>query len=536
MEECQKDIKIYVTPKNEFYLQKGDIILEYTQNNFGAKKVNQIAFSTGIKTYETSIIIGKIDTNKNSYLITSKKTKFICEFLKAKIYKIEQFDYILITNNESIKEEEDNYLKMLDDFLSRNALYFSDKLDLTVSFKNYNLQQTYPSRCNTDSYVFPYTQKNFCWNYNIIKFYDEKLMKDFIYPVINGYIGISELEGYSIENAKYIIISRKEHLRSGMRFLCRGGDSEGNCANFAEIEEFLYIEDNKTNTAKIYSFSQVRGSIPLIWEQKPNFQLNPPINIKMNSMNLYDCLKAHLDKLVNNYGKIYLVNLIDQKGDQKRIGEQYNKNVEEYIKNTTDAKNNVQFTWFDFHHECKKMKYENISHLTKKQSVKEFLKNMINTEIEITGLDTINNYENITEFMHKKEKVNFIKVQKSTFRTNCIDSLDRTNVIQTAFARIMLQQILYNMKLITTFNQDEPFAVFSTKFEKSFKLMWADNGDYLSKAYSGTGAMKSDFVRTGKRTLKGNIDDGILSLTRLYINNFCDGYNQDCHGIFLFIF
>ena len=45
--------------------------------------------------------------------------------------------------------------------------------------------------------------------------------------------------------------------------------------------------------------------------------------------------------------------------------------------------------------------------------------------------------------------------------------------------------------------------------------------------------MKSDFVRTGKRTYLGNIKDGIISLTRFYINNFRDGYYQDCNDYFL---
>ena len=69
--------------------------------------------------------------------------------------------------------------------------------------------------------------------------------------------------------------------------------------------------------------------------------------------------------------------------------------------------------------------------------------------------------------------------------------------------------------------------------EPTFKLLWADHGDCLSLAYSGTGALKSDFVRTGKRTLMGNLYDGYLSCKRFYLNNFRDGYNQDCHDYFL---
>ena len=40
------------------------------------------------------------------------------------------------------------------------------------------------------------------------------------------------------------------------------------------------------------------------------------------------------------------------------------------------------------------------------------------------------------------------------------------------------------------------------------------------RQYAGTGALKSGFTRTGKRTLGGLIDDGVKSMTRYYLNNF----------------
>jgi hypothetical protein len=40
------------------------------------------------------------------------------------------------------------------------------------------------------------------------------------------------------------------------------------------------------------------------------------------------------------------------------------------------------------------------------------------------------------------------------------------------------------------------------------------------RQYAGTGALKSGFTRTGKRTVAGLIDDGVKSMTRYYLNNF----------------
>mgnify|MGYP000997065339 CR=1 FL=1 len=50
----------------------------------------------------------------------------------------------------------------------------------------------------------------------------------------------------------------------------------------------------------------------------------------------------------------------------------------------------------------------------------------------------------------------------------------------------------------------------------------------MSYLYTGTPALKTDFTRTGKRTYRGAINDGINAVTRYYINNLTDGYYHDC--------
>ena len=67
--------------------------------------------------------------------------------------------------------------------------------------------------------------------------------------------------------------------------------------------------------------------------------------------------------------------------------------------------------------------------------------------------------------------------------------------------------------------------------ENVFREGWTDNADVMSYLYTGTPALKTDFTRTGKRTYKGAMNDGINSVTRYYINNFTDGYYHDCLDI-----
>ncbi|KAK4790642.1 hypothetical protein SAY86_017946 [Trapa natans] len=57
--------------------------------------------------------------------------------------------------------------------------------------------------------------------------------------------------------------------------------------------------------------------------------------------------------------------------------------------------------------------------------------------------------------------------------------------------------------------------------------VWANHGDDISIQYSGTPALKGDFVRYGQRTAQGILNDFKNALMRYYLNNFVDGTKQD---------
>ena len=56
--------------------------------------------------------------------------------------------------------------------------------------------------------------------------------------------------------------------------------------------------------------------------------------------------------------------------------------------------------------------------------------------------------------------------------------------------------------------------------------MWSEHADIISKAYAGSGALKTDFTRTGKRTHQGAFDDLKKSVLRYLKNNHFDGARQ----------
>ena len=517
-------MKVYNEEK-EFIFQNNNRVISFNKEDKTLKNIEN--FSGKTEGNQINIVIGYIESIKNNFLICSNKVKLIGEFLNSKIYKIENFIYFP-ENIKEKKEEDEKYIQMLNDFLLRNPLYYSDTFDLTISFKNLNNYIENKKEKN-NSNIFTNTIQYFSWNYSLGKIFDYKGMEEFIYPIINGFFDIkNNILEYGKE-LSFCMIGRKDNRRSGMRFLLRGADLNGNVSNFVETEELLIYKDN--DNYHLLSYLQIRGSVPFLWSQDPDCKLNPKVIIKDDMEQNNEIFQLHINELIDNYDNVCIINLIDKKKDQKKVGEYYHNLVLNYKEKNPDKSNNLNDVWFDFHHECKNMKYENLSKLMKEKAVDE-------------GLNNFNyNYITLNENVLKKDKkleenildskIKFNKIQKGIFRNNCMDCLDRTNVSQSVFGRYILHKILYELKLLNEEPNKDPFQKFKPNFEKIFKLMWADHGDYISLAYSGTGALKSDFVRTGKRTLIGNLVDGYLSCKRFYINNFNDGYNQDCHDYFL---
>ena len=533
MEENQ--FKIFSEDRT-IYISSNEKNYSFNKSSKLLTEIDEYYPSPEAKEFKVYSIIGIIKTINSSYIICSSKVLFIGKLLEANIFKITKFTYIPFQGNELIKDDA-KYLNMLDDFLSRNNLYFSDKLDLSISLINLNKINENKINNINNSFIFKNSIIKYCWNYELSKYFDIEGMNNFIFPVINGFIDIKEEKENYDEEFKFILIARKDTRRSGVRFLIRGADNEGNISNFCESEEIiLYKPDNKEEI-HLVSFVQVRGSIPLLWTQEPSLQLNPQIRPKNDFEANSAVFKIHIEELLSTYNAVCCINLVDQKKDQKIIGDYYSNLIQNYKEKNKNIANKIDFAWFDFHAECKKLKYENIKKLFKKNSVHKCLNLYGYTHLIINSniLEQISNKEKIFDFLLKNEKnIIFKQVQKGTFRTNCIDSLDRSNVVQSTFARYFLFKILFELNL--SFKQpseDDVFQKFQGNFENVFKIIWADHGDGISLPYSGTGAMKSDFVRTGKRTYIGNIQDGIISLTRFYINNFRDGYYQDCNDYFL---
>nr|GMC85876.1 phosphoinositide phosphatase SAC8 isoform X1 [Ipomoea batatas] len=93
----------------------------------------------------------------------------------------------------------------------------------------------------------------------------------------------------------------------GTRMWRRGANLEGDTANFIETEQFLEFGSLRS------SFLQVRGSIPLLWEQIVDLSYKPQLNIIYHE-ETPKVVERHFHDLSQRYGEVVALDLTDKDG------------------------------------------------------------------------------------------------------------------------------------------------------------------------------------------------------------------------------
>lgn len=499
---------LYETP-SKLYIQSRDELDEALVINRQTGEVSHNEmFSVDFLPYnaQTQLIYGIVGIKQlvfGSYLIVITDASLVGYLSGHSIYKIAGTRIIPIINTdnhsgasrgESSKWEQ-IYLQMLESVLKIPSFYFSYTYDLTNSLqRNYAIEKELENS-STGLDVYQQCDQRFHWNRHLLTSLDElnPRIQRYRLTTILGFISINENAlGHGLN---WMLISRRSTKRAGTRFNTRGIDWEGNVANFVETEQIVERSDTKA------SFVQIRGSIPLYWSQKPGYKYKPPIVIDGRA-NHEQAMEKHLNDIISRYGDVTFACLIDQRGHEGTLAHEFGQLINrmlEYYKRVT-------YHYFDFHRECSKMRWHRLNILLER----------LEPEIRNHGYFSVRDAQVTSN-------------QTGVVRSNCIDSLDRTNVIQSMIAQFVLQQQLSHFGANIGALRLSEFPIFMD----TFKNIWADNADALSIQYAGTPALKTDFTRTGQRTHTGMLKDGFNSLTRYVSNNYLDGYRQDAIGLFL---
>jgi len=181
---------------------------------------------------------------------------------------------------------------------------------------------------------------------------------------------------------------------TGTRYLRRGADTNGSVANFVETEQvFEFGGDQKLECSLV----QIRGSVPMSWDQKPKSPycgcvpgITPDVNMhhsggqipaahaavapstieeKLVPPSHQHLLKLHFDRECMAYGKIVVMDLLKNtgKGNEPTLSNMFRDEVLKYsldrecklyaaagVAPAPQPGEVVKYRAFDMHHECSK--------------------------------------------------------------------------------------------------------------------------------------------------------------------------------------
>lgn len=503
------------------------------------------------------------DGTTDKYLIVITKAQPMGRLRGHMVYKVAATEFLPLRERPLHDYDEDTYLALLKEMLRTGPMYFSYSLDLTNSFQR-------QSQSNQSLPMWQRADDRFFWNRFIqsdlidfslgehdstgVRYGPQPGVDPYILPVMFGMLRITPAKVKS-SSFVFALITRRSRHRAGTRYFSRGIDEQGHVSNYNETEQVVILndtagglsgfaggqsmKDEKADRAgqdlQVLSFVQTRGSVPVYWAEVNDLKYTPRLQVR-GVETAVDAARKHFVEQIELYGENYLVNLVNQKGREERVKRAYEQMVRTLVSpSTEDTEVNgvtpekvhileprqtqkeldrLHYIYFDFHSETKGLKWHRA----------ELLMDRL-----ISGLSRGGYFRGVENPGAPGGSLDIRSVQTSVVRTNCMDCLDRTNVVQSMLGRWAVTQQLVEAGYLSPGEH----ATNDPAFENLFRNIWADNADVVSKSYSGTGALKTDFTRTGNRTRAGMLQDLSNSITRYVRNNFLDGPRQDGFDVFL---
>lgn len=397
----------------------------------------------------------------------------------APVFQITDVKFVALGSLEGVQQLLLNgYVEYLTEML-KNGFFYSPSYDLTNS-----AQRSIKKKAGgmwTDTYDLRYV-----WNYpGCTELLVQSISLAWVTPVIQGYVGIKEFEGKG-GKGQVVLISRRRHAKAGLRYIARGVDEAGNVANFVETEQMVYKEK------LVSSFVQIRGSVPLFWQQSG---VSNELVFTKSLIHSKDPLALHYGNIMDEYGSTVTLNLLNQaKPNEQKLISAYEPLLADF-QEMQGSNQFLKYIYFNYHKRCPK-----------------------------------HNLAELNALFHKWRRVIALfgyykagaRLQKGVFRTNCLDCLDRTNVVQGSLGIYVMKQQLADIE-----------TDYSSKIDQKLKELWADNGDYISIQYSGDKSVISEVMRNGQEGFFGKLSHVKCSVNRLFKGWLDDDFGQEAVDLFL---
>jgi hypothetical protein len=213
------------------------------------------------------------------------------------------------------------------------------------------------------------------------------------------------------------------------------------------------------------------------------------------------------------YGDVLCINLVNGSGDEWVIGS-------EFFRQVAMARDPaVRHVHFDFHKKC-----------GSSGGNSDNLDPLMDRVKALGGHDLSWGEFEWNDDAGTGGDITYTQRQRAVLRVNCIDCLDRTNVVQAFFFQKTLLSIINSWEIGPLVGQIVPPQLAWSNLQPLaavVRIMWFNNGNALSLQYSGTGSLKAEVTKTGKQSLMGLLSDGVKSVRRLYYSYLKDSTRQD---------
>lgn len=440
-------------------------------------------------------LIGATVSGNQFIIVSVKEKEEVARIFNQPIYKITNvnYKYIPLWNTKQPTNT------ILQNFNICYNHFFCPTLDISSRFP-------YPK--------YTISNKAFCWNKRFLIPFEENHALNACIIVLQGAVFSMSKEYSSGFNIFYVV--KRSAMFPGTRYNARGLNSTIDPANECECD-LIFLEDNK-----YYAQSWRRGSPPVLWETEIKNLVMANHVVKENANN--DTPMYFLDSIIQRFEteKICVISLLQKNGQEKRIDEVYSEGVETLSNVFPHV--TLKYTNFDINALLKEKGIDNM--------VSEFY-SLISNDINESNFTVV---DSKTGDYHISNKDNHQKRQKTVFRFNCADSLDRTNVATFFYSLVLTAKFIMKSGCEEFKKPDfkgeiqltHPIDSLNKKVIDFLGECFIISGNIISLMYTNTDAIKTHIIRHFMTpTKEGTKDsDKVVSVYRRFQNCIYDGTRQ----------
>lgn len=562
---------------------KGKVLQFYPEDGHFDVDVQYDEYAPTLEAYkfERTIygLVGLLDLSFGKYLFYVSERSYIGAIGEKSVYAIARADVVTVFRNSYLtlaeEELEQEALNGILKLFSEGFFYFSYDYDLTNSCQLYLEGFSQDSKKKfTKRTIWPCDVANeeFFWNHSLMEPLIKTGAKEFIMPIICGHVGhfmtsISYSTACAMPSTEHslladeqssdtdiVIIARVRTKRAGTRYFRRGLDYEGNAAIHVETE--LIIK----SYSRIASFVQIRASAPWLWGHEFSLDYKLPVVLENeDSKSAYKAMCRHFQQLNTVYGSpVTCFNLLDTKGYEQKLQTVMDRSVKRYVQLENNEDENVKYYGFDLNTfqdirkknaATKKATKEIFDAISKGLNNQEWFvassSASMNGSMSRSNLD-LSSGSNVWSDFESPVIIHIIKKQNGVFRVNCMDCLDRSNMVQSLAMRRALVSMLKNLGALVAdtnkedYHESDIIKTLGTENLHQFLSCLQRHGNSISQYYTGTGTLTVESARTYfpfrgilRSRLRNGWSDSITSIRRYYQNRFIDAERQDSIDLIL---